>query len=96
MSYNTLKRIGISIPDPVLRELQQLVPERKRSKYIVRAVEEKLEGEKKKRLRDEMIKGYKANADRDASMAEEWRYLEEEAERLIEVKEPKNRPYRRK
>ncbi|MCL4468816.1 MAG: hypothetical protein M1591_07790 [Deltaproteobacteria bacterium] len=96
MTYNTLKRIGISIPDSVLRELQQSVPDRKRSKYIVKAVEEKLEGEKKKRLRDEMIKGYKTNADRDASIAEEWRYLEEEAGRLIEVKEPPKRPYRRK
>ncbi len=96
MSYNTLKRIGVSIPDSVLKELQWLVPGRKRSNYIVRAVEEKLEGEKKTRLREEMIKGYNANAETDASMAEEWRYLEEETEQFVEIKEPKKRSYRRK
>jgi metal-responsive CopG/Arc/MetJ family transcriptional regulator len=96
MAYSTIKRIGISIPDPILKELQELVPERKRSKYIVSAVEEKLESEKKKRLCDEMIKGYKANAVTDAAMAEEWRLLEEETEKSVEIREPKHKPYRRK
>lgn len=96
MSFTAIKRIGISIPDSILKDLQNLVPERKRSEYIVRALEEKLEDEKKKRLREEMIKGYKANAGIDAAIAEEWRPLEEEAGKFIGVKEPKTKPYRRK
>ena len=43
MSINTVKRIGISIPDPVLKDLQSLVPERKRSEYIVKVLREKIE-----------------------------------------------------
>ena len=42
-----------------------------------------------------MIKGYKANAGIDAAIAEEWRPLEEEAEKFIGVKETKTKPYRR-
>ncbi len=96
MSFTTVKRVGISIPDSVLKELQQMVPERKRSKYIVKALEEKLQEEKKSRLCAEMIKGYKTNTEIDAAIAEEWRPLEEEAERFIGIKEVKTKPYRRK
>ncbi|MDP3297388.1 MAG: CopG family transcriptional regulator [Thermodesulfovibrionia bacterium] len=96
MSFTAIKRIGISIPDSILKELQQMVPERKRSEYIVRALQERLEEEKKKMLREEMVKGYKANAGIDAATAEEWRPLEEEAVKFIGVKEPKTKPYRRK
>lgn len=96
MSFTAIKRIGISIPDSILKELQRLVPERKRSEYIVMALEERLEEEKKKILREEMIKGYKANAGIDAAIAEGWRPLEEEAEKFIEIKEPKTKLYRRK
>lgn len=96
MSFTAIKRIGISIPDSILKELQQMVPERKRSEYIVRALQERLEEEKRKRLREEMVKGYKANAGIDAAIAEEWRPLEEEAEKFIGVKETKTKPYRRR
>ncbi len=91
MSFSTVKRIGISIPDPVLKDLQAFVPARKRSEYIVKALQEKIEEEKKRRLREQMIAGYKANADRDAEMAEEWRLLEEEAAAIIGVRERKKR-----
>jgi metal-responsive CopG/Arc/MetJ family transcriptional regulator len=95
MSTTTIKRIGISIPGPVLKDLQLLVPERKRSEYIVKALQEKIEEEKKRRLREKMIKGYKANATDDADMSEAWRLLEEEADSLIGVQESK-KPYGRK
>ncbi len=96
MSFTAVKRIGISIPDSILKELQQLVPERKRSEYIVRALEEKLEEEKKMKLREEMVKGYKTNAGIDAAIAEEWHPLEEETEKFIGIKEPKIKHYRRR
>lgn len=96
MSLTSIKRIGISIPDSILRDLQNLVPERKRSEYIVKALVEKLEEEKKIRLHEEMVKGYKANADIDSSIAEEWRHLEDEADHFIEIKERSAKPYRRK
>jgi len=95
MSISTVKRIGISIPDPVLKDLQSLVPERKRSEYIVRALREKIEEEKKRRVREKMIEGYKANAGADADTAEAWRMLEEEADSIIGVRESK-KPYGRK
>ena len=75
MSIGTIKRIGISIPEPILKDLQDLVPERKRSEYIVKALQEKIEDEKMRRLREKMIAGYKANTGSDAEMAEEWRLV---------------------
>lgn len=89
MSVSPVKRIGISIPNPVLKDLQALVPERKRSEYIVRALQEKIEEEKKRRLHDQLISGYKTHAAADAEMAEEWRFIEEEADALISVRETK-------
>jgi CopG family transcriptional regulator/antitoxin EndoAI len=89
MTYSAFKRIGISIPDPILKDLQALVPERKRSEYIVKALQEKMEEEKKRRLHDKMIEGYKANADADKETAEDWFALEEEADALIGIREPK-------
>jgi metal-responsive CopG/Arc/MetJ family transcriptional regulator len=88
MSFSSIKRIGISIPAPVLKELQALVPERKRSEYIVKALVGKIEEEKKRRLHDKMTAGYKAGAAVDAGTAEEWRLLEEEADALMGVREP--------
>jgi hypothetical protein len=49
---------------------------------VVKALQEKIEDEKKRRLRAKMIAGYKTNADLDAATAEEWRVLEEEADAL--------------
>lgn len=95
MSFSTVKRIGISIPGPVLKDLQDLVPARKRSEYIVTALREKIEDEKMRRLREKMIAGYKANAASDAEMAEEWRLLEEEAGALMGVREPQKQYGRR-
>ncbi len=91
MSVSAVKRIGISIPDPILKDLQALVPERKRSEYIVKALQEKIEEEKKRRLHDKMISGYKANAAEDTETAEEWRLLEEEADAFIGVQESKKK-----
>lgn len=89
MSISAVKRIGISIPGAILKDLQALVPERKRSEYIVRALREKIEDEKKRKLHDKLIAGYTANSAADAEMAEEWRLLEEEADALIGVRESK-------
>ena len=89
MSFSVVKRIGISIPGPILKDLQELVPERKRSEYIVKALQEKIEDEKMRRLRESMIAGYKANAALDPELAEKWRLLEEEADALIGVRESK-------
>ena len=83
MAYKNFKRIGISIPDSTLRELKQLIPERKRSEYITKALEEKLNEEKRKRLQEKMIKGYQTNAQEDAKTAEEWFHIEEESYNAI-------------
>ena len=89
MASINFKRIGISIPDSTLKELRQLVPERKRSEYIAKALEEKLNEEKRKKLQEKMINGYKANVKEDVNMAEEWFHIEEEAYKPIEDKKSK-------
>ncbi|OGL55362.1 MAG: hypothetical protein A3C43_08375 [Candidatus Schekmanbacteria bacterium RIFCSPHIGHO2_02_FULL_38_11] len=89
MASINFKRIGISIPDSTLNKLRQLVPERKRSEYIAKALEEKLNEEKRKKLQEKMINGYKANVKEDVNMAEEWFHIEEEAYKPIEDKKSK-------
>jgi metal-responsive CopG/Arc/MetJ family transcriptional regulator len=89
MTIGAIKRIGISIPDSVLKDLRILIPERKRSEYIVKALREKIEEEKKRKLHEKMIAGYRVNMAADAETAEAWRSLEEEADLLISVREPK-------
>ncbi|MHB8845959.1 MAG: hypothetical protein ACYC7L_14570 [Nitrospirota bacterium] len=89
MPHNSLKRIGISIPSVILSDLQKFVPERKRSEYIVKALQEKIRDDKKRMLREKMTEGYLSNAATDADTAEEWRHLEEEAGVLTGVHESK-------
>ncbi len=89
MTTNPAKRIGVSIPDNVLKDLQALVPERKRSEYIVTALRDRIEEEKKRLLREKMAAGYRSNTNADAETAEEWRPLEEEVDALSSVREPK-------
>jgi len=96
MASTKLKRIGISIPDSTLMELKQLVPERKRSKYIAKAIEEKLKLEKREKLQEEMIKGYTENQNIDIALAEEWFHIEEEGASLKENGESKDKTLRRK
>jgi len=89
MAIGSIKRIGVSIPDSILKDLRALIPERKRSDYIVRVLREKIGEEKKRKLREKMIAGYRANSATDAETAEAWRSLEEEADSLMGVREPK-------
>src|SRR5512139_1311497 len=89
MPRDSLKRIGISIPAPILSDLRKFVPERKRSEYIVKALQEKIREDKKRMLRERMTEGYLSNAATDAETAEAWRFLEEEAGVVMGVHESK-------
>ncbi|MBN1641658.1 MAG: hypothetical protein JXA09_10520 [Anaerolineae bacterium] len=56
------------------------------SKFIAEAVTYYIEEQRRSALRDRLIAGYQADAERDQALAEEWRHAEEQVWR--ETNEP--------
>ena len=73
------KRINIILPEKTVAVLDRVTTKGNRSRFIDRAVLHYIETRGKQRLREELKKGYRANAERDLAIASEWFPLEEEA-----------------
>jgi len=72
-------RLTISMPLSVFNLLEEVSEKNKRSKLISEAVKIYVQDFKRKALRERLIKGYQARAERDKSIVEEWSPLEQEA-----------------
>jgi metal-responsive CopG/Arc/MetJ family transcriptional regulator len=72
-------RLTITMPASTYALLNEVAEKNKRSRLIAEAVNHYAEEIKKKSLRERLIKGYQARAERDKEIAEEWLPLEEEA-----------------
>lgn len=68
------QRINISLPIDTLRQLQIAVPQGKRSRFIAKAVSEKLG--KKRNIKKELIKSLKANYKLDEALIKDWSVTE--------------------
>lgn len=64
------QRINITLPRDLASDLRRTIPVRSRSKFISRALSEKLT--KRKNLEKEWIKGLKASYKADKRIAKEW------------------------
>ncbi len=85
----THKRINISLPEPLLRWLDEVAPKSRRSQFIAQAVEERITALQRQELRERLKAGYLANAEVDRQLAEEWFTIEQEAyEHYVEGEEP--------
>lgn len=73
------KRINIVLPDRTVALLDRVTPRGTRSRFIERAVLHYIESRGKQTLREQLATGYRANAERDLTIAAEWFPLEEEA-----------------
>jgi metal-responsive CopG/Arc/MetJ family transcriptional regulator len=73
------KRINISLPEPLLRLLDDVAPKNRRSQFIAQAVEEHIAALRRHELRERLKAGYLANAKADRQLAEEWATVEQEA-----------------
>lgn len=72
------RKVVIDFPEPLLRETDEAVEalSTNRSKLIRLAVEQYLETLRRKRLEEQLAEGYRANAERDRQIAEEFASVE--------------------
>jgi len=73
------KRINIILPEKTASVLDRLTSKGNRSRFIDRAGWHYIETHSRESLIGQLKAGYRANADRDLSVAAEWFPLEEEA-----------------
>lgn len=64
-----MKRLNITLPEEVTQDLETIP---NKSRFIADAVKEKLERERKRRLNELLIEGYKATKEEDKKLNEEW------------------------
>ena len=86
------KRINVILPDATVAVLGRVAAKGARSRFIDRAVRYYVETQSKQSLREQLIAGYRANAERDLAMAAEWFPLEEEAWQTFENSHKAKRP----
>jgi metal-responsive CopG/Arc/MetJ family transcriptional regulator len=64
-----MKRLNITLPEELRQDLETIP---NKSRFIADAVKEKLEKERKRRLNELLIEGYKATKKEDKKLNEEW------------------------
>jgi CopG family transcriptional regulator/antitoxin EndoAI len=79
------KRINIVLSDKTVEILDRVAAKGARSRFIDRAVRHFIETQGRRTLRRQLKAGYRANAERDLTIAAEWFPLEEEAWRASEA-----------
>ncbi|MEK7521290.1 MAG: hypothetical protein AAB599_00600 [Patescibacteria group bacterium] len=71
------QRINITVPTKLANQLRREIPSRSRSRFIAVAVQGKLN--RKKNLKKELIKSYKANAKLYREVNKEWEAIDLES-----------------
>lgn len=64
-----MKRLNITLPEELGQDLETIP---NKSRFITEALKEKLEREKKKKLDELLIEGYKATKEEDKKLNKEW------------------------
>jgi metal-responsive CopG/Arc/MetJ family transcriptional regulator len=85
------KRINVVLPDETLSVLDRITTKGTRSAFISRAVLHYIEAAGKQSLRKQLEAGYRANRERDLSIAVEWFPLEDEASKKFEASQSPKR-----
>ena len=73
------KRLNITLPEETVRLMDRVVGKGRRSNLIDRAVRRYVKEETRANLRKQLAASYKANAEEDLRLAEDWFPLEEQA-----------------
>jgi CopG family transcriptional regulator / antitoxin EndoAI len=79
------KRINVVLPDETLTVLDRMTSKGTRSTFISRAVLHYVDTYSRQAIRKQLEAGYRANADRNLSIAAEWFSLEYEASKKMEA-----------
>jgi CopG family transcriptional regulator/antitoxin EndoAI len=73
------KRINIMLPERTLAVLDRVAPKGNRSRFVSDAVLHYVETKGQQSLREQLKRGYLANADENLKIAAEWFPIEEQA-----------------
>jgi len=69
-------RINITIPDYLARKLDTMVSPRKKSKFIVESLEERIQRMEREELTSNLEEGYKERRDEGLKIAEEFKTVD--------------------
>lgn len=84
------EKVTLTLPTEVMDAVREEAPPRGYSKFISEAVVYYVQERRRTALRERLIAGYQAGAERDQVLAEGWRPLEEEVwqEHVEPMEEP--------
>jgi metal-responsive CopG/Arc/MetJ family transcriptional regulator len=71
-------KVTLTLPSQVMDAVREEAEPRGYSRFIAEAVTYYIEEHRRLALRERLVKGYQATAERDQVLAEEWRHTEEE------------------
>ena len=72
------EKVTLTLPSEVMDAVREEAEPRGYSKFIAEAVTYYIQEQRRSALRERLIAGYQAEAERDQALAEEWRHAEEE------------------
>jgi len=72
------EKVTLTLPTEVMDAVREEAEPRGYSKFIAEAVTYYIQEQRRSALRERLIAGYQADAERDQALAEEWRHAEEE------------------
>mgnify|MGYP001815537806 CR=1 FL=1 len=72
------EKVTLTLPSEVMDVVREEAEPRGYSKFIAEAVTYYIQEQRRLALRERLIAGYQASAERDQALAEEWRPLENE------------------
>ena len=73
------EKVTLTLPTKVMDAVREEAEPRGYSNYIAKAVTFYIQEQRRLALRERLIEGYRAEAERDQELAEAWRPLEEQA-----------------
>jgi hypothetical protein len=72
------EKVTLTLPAEIMNAVREEAEPRGYSKFIAEAVAYYIQERRRSALRERLIAGYQASAERDQVFAEDWRPLEEE------------------
>jgi hypothetical protein len=72
------EKVTLTLPSEIMDAVREEAPPRGYSKFIAEAVTYYIQQQRQAALRERLIAGYRASAERDQALADEWRHVEEE------------------
>ncbi len=71
-------KVTVTLPSEIMEVIRKEAEPRGYSKFIADAVTYYIQEQQRSALRERLVEGYQASAERDQTLAEEWRALEDE------------------